>query len=288
MRDGVPPTLLLRRHKPSSGENERWGLAEKVVVITNVWSGPALATAILLSRRGFKVFGAVDEYLSTMEELPFTQIELKRGDAEAVRESVATLLGVSGHVDALVNISETYTIGALEELSEEQTNRHFADSFFDVLRLTYAVIPSMRARGVGRVVNIISPFGTSPAPFVGMYAASHAALESWSQSLNKELEGTGIRVTAVMRGLIRRVDNEIRLPERRLRRYDQGSAKTLAALASGSERWIGDEILAEVIERAITDRKPRTIYRTGLELRVLSNALRLAPRLVQFLFRSRS
>jgi NAD(P)-dependent dehydrogenase (short-subunit alcohol dehydrogenase family) len=44
-------------------------LAEKVVVVTNVWSGPGLATAILLSRRGFKVFGTVDEYIRTTEAL---------------------------------------------------------------------------------------------------------------------------------------------------------------------------------------------------------------------------
>jgi NAD(P)-dependent dehydrogenase (short-subunit alcohol dehydrogenase family) len=263
-------------------------LAEKVVVVTNVWSGPGLAAAILLSCRGFKVFGTVHEYVSTTEELPFTQIQLKRGDTVAVRDAIATLLGVAGCVDALVNISETYTSGALEELSEEQTNRHFADSFFDVLRLTYAVIPFMRARGMGRVVNIVSPFGTSPAPFVGMYAASHAALESWSQSLNREMEGTGVQVTAVMCGLIRRVDKEIRSPERPLRRYDQGSVKTFAALASGSDRWIGDEMLAEVIERAITDRHPKVIYRTGFELKVFSTALRLAPRLFAFLLKPRS
>jgi len=262
-------------------------LAEKVIVITNVWSGPGLATAILLSRRGFKVFAVVDEYVSTAEKLPFTQIQLKRGDTVAVRDTVATLLDAAGCVDALVNISETVTIGALEELSEEQTNRHFADSFFDVLRLTYAVIPFMRARGMGRVVNIVSPFGTSPAPFMGIYAASHAALESWSQSLNREMEGTGVQVTAVMRGLVRRVDKEIRLPEQPLRRYDQGSAETLAALSSGS-KWIGDEMLAEVIERAITDRSPRTIYRTGIELRVLSTALRFARRFLQFLYKPRS
>ena len=263
-------------------------MAEKVIVVTNVWSGPGLAAAILLSRCGFKVFGMVDDYVSTTEELPFTQIQLKRGDTKAVRDTVAALLDVAGYVDALVNISETYTIGALEELSDEQTNRHFADSFFDVLRLTYAIIPFMRARGMGRVINIVSPFGTSPAPYMGMYAASHAALESWSQSLNRELEGTGVQVTAVMRGLIRRVDNEIRLPERTLRRYDLGSATTLAAVASGTERWVGDEILAEAIERAITDRKPKTIYHTSFELSVFSTAHRVAPRLCRFLFKPRS
>jgi hypothetical protein len=73
-----------------------------------------------------------------------------------------------------------------------------------------------------------------------------------------------------------------------LRRYDQGSAKTFAALASGSDRWIGDEMLAEVIERAITDRNPRMIYRTGFELRVFSTALRLAPRLLAFFLKPRS
>jgi short-subunit dehydrogenase len=171
-------------------------LAEKIIVITNVWSGPGLATTILLSRKGFKVFGTVDEYVSKTEELPFTQLQLERGDTAAVRDAISTLLGDVGCIDALVNISETCTIGALEELSEEETNRHFADSFFDLLRLTYAVIPFMRARGIGRVVNLISPFGTSPAPFVGMYAASHAALQSWSQSLNQEMQGTGVQVTA--------------------------------------------------------------------------------------------
>jgi NAD(P)-dependent dehydrogenase (short-subunit alcohol dehydrogenase family) len=89
-------------------------LAEKVILVTNVWSGPGLATAILLSRRGFKVFGTVDEYVSTTEELPFTQIQLKRGDTVAVRDAVARLLDTAGCVDALVNISETVTIGALE------------------------------------------------------------------------------------------------------------------------------------------------------------------------------
>jgi NAD(P)-dependent dehydrogenase (short-subunit alcohol dehydrogenase family) len=168
-------------------------LVEKVIVVTNVWSGPGLATAIRLSRCGFKVFGTVDEYVSTTEELPFTQIQLKRDDTVAVRDSVATLLGVAGRVDALVNISETFTIGALEELSEEQTNRHFADSFFDVLRLTYAVIPFMRARGMGRVVNLISPFGISPAPFMGMYATSHAALESWSQTSTERWKVLGFK-----------------------------------------------------------------------------------------------
>ena len=58
-----------------------------------------------------------------------------RDGTVAVRGAVATLLDAAGCVDALVNISETVTIGALEELSEEQTNRHFADRFFDVLRL---------------------------------------------------------------------------------------------------------------------------------------------------------
>lgn len=263
-------------------------MAEKVIVVTNVWSGPGLAAAILLARRGFKVFGTVDEYASTTEKLPFTQIQLKRGDTVAVRDAIATLLGDVGCVDALVNVSESFTIGALEELSEEQAARHFTDSFFDVLRLTYAIIPFMRARGMGRVVNIVSPLGTSPAPFLAIYAASHAALESWSQSLNKEMEGTGVHVTAVMRGLIRRVDKDIRLPERPLRRYDQGSTEALVALASGSERWIGNEVLAEAIERAITDRKPRTIYRTGFELRVLSIALRRAPRFIKFLFKPNS
>jgi hypothetical protein len=77
----------------------------------------------------------------------------------------------------------------------------------------------------------------------------------------------------------------MRSPRRTLRRYNRGSAKALAALASGSERWIGDELLAEVIERAITDPFPKTVYRTGVELKAFSVALRLAPRLIASLFR---
>jgi len=69
-------------------------VAEKAIVVTNVWSGSGLAAAILLARRGFNVFGTIDEYVSTTEKLAFTQIQPKRGDTVAAKDAIATLLGV--------------------------------------------------------------------------------------------------------------------------------------------------------------------------------------------------
>src|SRR5579859_356870 len=87
--------------------------------------------------------------------------------------------------------------GAAEESSVAQDQRVFDVNFFGLVRMTKAVLPHMRARRRGRVINISSVLGLVPAPFMALYAATKHAIEGYSESLDHEVREYGVRVLLV-------------------------------------------------------------------------------------------
>ncbi len=100
-----------------------------------------------------------------------------------------------------MNNATISVVGGLEETSISLSCEVFETNFFGALRVTYAVLPHMRLRGVGRILNISSVLGILPGPFLGICAASQFALEGWSATLDHELRSTGIRVSTIRTGL---------------------------------------------------------------------------------------
>src|SRR5216684_1510660 len=150
---------------------------KKVVLITDALSSVGLATTILLFRSGHKVFGAVADR-STAPDTPYlSPVELDVRSDESVTHAIADVLREAGRIDALVNNATISVVGGLEETSIGQSREVFETNFFGTLRVTYAVLPHMRLRGAGRVLNISSVLGILPGPFLGIYAASQFALE---------------------------------------------------------------------------------------------------------------
>jgi NAD(P)-dependent dehydrogenase (short-subunit alcohol dehydrogenase family) len=124
-------------------------------------------------------------------------LALDVADSDAVRQAVGETERRFGGIDVLVNNAGHALGGAVEEVSEEQARAQFDVNFFGALWTTRAVLPGMRARGHGRIIQVSSYGGLVSYPTMGLYHSSKWALESMSQALSAEVAGQGILVTLV-------------------------------------------------------------------------------------------
>jgi NAD(P)-dependent dehydrogenase (short-subunit alcohol dehydrogenase family) len=124
-------------------------------------------------------------------------------DADRIRTAVAEVLDRHGRVDVLVNNAGRGAIGAAEETSDRELRDLMDLHFFGPAALTRAVLPGMRERGTGAIVQMSSMGGRFTFPGVGAYSATKFALEGWSEALAKEVDRFGIRVLIVEPGAFR-------------------------------------------------------------------------------------
>lgn len=119
---------------------------------------------------------------------------------EDCRAAVGAAVERFGGVDVLVNNAGYGLVGAIEEVSEEEAREMVDTGLLGALWLTQAVLPGMRARGSGRIVQISSTGGVGTMPTMGLYGVAKWGLEAFSEALSAEVEGLGIRVTIVEPG----------------------------------------------------------------------------------------
>ena len=120
-----------------------------------------------------------------------------------VRAGVDRILERWGHVDVLINNAGVIQVGPLEHMEHEDFENTMATHFWGPLHLMLELIPSMRRRGFGRIVNISSIGGRIAVPHLAPYSASKFALTGLSDAVRAELAPHGIRVTTVCPGLMR-------------------------------------------------------------------------------------
>ncbi len=120
-----------------------------------------------------------------------------------IDEAVAAATAHFGRIDVLVNNAGYSLIGALEETSEKEMRSVMETMFFGAVALTRAVLPGMRERRSGTIVQITSVGGLTTAPGFGVYCAAKHALEGISECLSLELQGLGVRVLIVEPGAFR-------------------------------------------------------------------------------------
>lgn len=124
-------------------------------------------------------------------------------DAAQIQSVVASTLETFGVIDVLVNNAGYGYVGAVEEGEEQAVRALFETNFFGALALTRAVLPHMRARRSGRIINNSSQAGLMANPGTGYYSASKYALEGLMEALAKEVEPFNIFVTSVQPGAFR-------------------------------------------------------------------------------------
>jgi len=180
----------------------------KVLFITGVSSGFGSALADTALQNGYRVVGTVrqESQMADFEARAPGQAKAVRMDvtrAEEVRAGVEAALAAFGQIDVLVNNAGYALLGAVEEVEDADIRRQFEANFFGALEVIRAVLPHLRERRQGHIVNISSVGGFVGGPGWGLYCASKYALEGLSDCLAMEVSPLGIHVTIVEPGAFR-------------------------------------------------------------------------------------
>jgi short-subunit dehydrogenase len=169
-------------------------------------------------------------------------------------------------------------VGGAEESSLEQAKSLFDVNLFGVIRLTKAVLPVMRRQRAGRIVNLSSVMGLIPAPFMALYAASKHAVEGYSESLDHEVRGSGIRVVLVEPAYTRTsFEGNVYQADQRLDAYQSARTNAEGVLRDGMKTADTPELVASAVVKASTAANPRPRYAAGRAARQISLLRRYVP-----------
>jgi NAD(P)-dependent dehydrogenase (short-subunit alcohol dehydrogenase family) len=173
-----------------------------VALVTGAYSGIGHATAKALRNAGFRVFGTSRRAAAERSDGAI-MLSCDVTDDASVAELVDEVLAEAGRIDVLVNNAGIGLLGGAEESSTAQAQALFDVNVFGVLRMTKAVLPTMRRQRKRRIINMSSIMGLIPAPYNALYASTKHAIEGYSESLDHELRTFGIRVALVEPGFTR-------------------------------------------------------------------------------------
>lgn len=180
-------------------------------------------------------------------------------DADACRDAVNHALAEFGAIDVLVNNAGYGLSGAVEELGEDEARAQMETNFFGALRLTRLVLPGMRARGRGHILQISSIAGFVGTPGLGLYNASKFALEGLSEALAQEVAPFGIHVTVIEPGPFRTdwAGPSLATPRHRIDAYEDSAYSTITRLHDVSGHQPGDpDKAAQVMIRVVEAKDP--------------------------------
>ena len=187
-------------------------LQRPVVLLTGASSGIGYDVAPLLVRYGYIVYGAARR-VEKIEELASEGVKalsLDVTDEASMEAAVQQIIDAEGRIDVLINNAGYGSYGAIEDVPIDEARRQFEVNLFGLARLTQLVLPHMRARGSGRILNISSMAGRITSPLGAWYHATKYALEAFSDALRMEVEEFGIDVVIIEPGGIKPPGDSLR------------------------------------------------------------------------------
>lgn len=177
------------------------------VLITGCSSGFGLLSALEFARRRDKVFATMRDTskagplqaAATKENLSIAVLRLDLLDPATIDAAIAQA-EQAGPIDVLVNNAGFEVRSSVEDASEDEIRSQFETNVIGTLRVMKRVLPSMRARGAGTIINLSSVAGIVGVPFAGYYGASKHALEAITEAMHYEVRPFGVRVALVEPG----------------------------------------------------------------------------------------
>ncbi|MBK5230415.1 MAG: SDR family NAD(P)-dependent oxidoreductase [Thermoleophilia bacterium] len=249
---------------------------KKTVLITGCSTGIGRATAERLAGRGWNVYATARrlDSIADLEASGCKLLELDVTSEDSMTAAVQRVEQAEGAVYGLVNNAGYSQSGAVETVDGEQMRRQFETNVFGLVRLCQLVLPAMRERREGRIVNISSMGGRMTFPGGGIYHATKYAVEAISDALRFEVAGFGVKVVLVEPGLITTnfadaavgsMDGVLAGDGTAASPYDKFNNTVAASttdIYTGPMRHLGagPEAVAKTIEHVLRRRGPRARY----------------------------
>lgn len=266
----------------TEGEHDMSGTQEQrtrpVALVTGASGGIGEASARALHAAGYRVFGTSRRAPATRSpEIEFLVCDVTSD--ESVQAAIGEVLARTGRIDLLVNNAGVGLVGGAEESSLAQAKSLFEVNFFGLIRMTKAVLPIMRRQRAGRIVNLSSVMGLIPAPFMALYAASKHAMEGYSESLDHEVRGSGIRVVLVEPAYTRTsFEGNVYQADQQLDLYHSARANAEGVMREGMKTADSPELIAAAVVKASSEANPACRYPAGRQARQVSLLRRFVPR----------
>jgi NAD(P)-dependent dehydrogenase (short-subunit alcohol dehydrogenase family) len=256
-----------------SPENRGIFAGMTTVLITGSSSGYGLETARHFHAQGWNVIATMrtpsPDLLPRSDRMRVLALDVTDPD------SIAAALAAAGPVDVLVNNAGIGVLGAFEATPFTTTREVFETNTFGVMAMTQAVLPQMRERGSGVIVNVTSSATLAPFPLVAVYTASKTAIEGFTSSLALELEDLGVRIKLIEPGY----GPTTRFTSNGLTRMDGLIPEPYAPFAERIMSGIGDRAgvtretdVAEAVWRAVHDTTGQLRFPAGADAVALAEA----------------
>lgn len=242
-----------------------------IILITGASSGIGKASAEALLAQGHTVYVAARR-VDAMQDLarlgahPLKMDITQEADIEQV---ASTIEARHGAVDVLINNAGFGMYGAVEDTTIADARYQFEVNLFGMARLTQRLLPAMRQKRAGTIINVSSMGGKIYTPLGAWYHATKHALEGWSDCLRLELSSFGIHVVIIEPGMIGTEFTDV-LMAPMLKRSGQGPYAALAqAVANAKVAMSPPSVIARVMVQAVAARRPKTRYVAGKMARPL-------------------
>jgi NAD(P)-dependent dehydrogenase (short-subunit alcohol dehydrogenase family) len=243
----------------------------QVVLVTGASSGIGKAIAERLLADGLTVIVAARSYdkMADLEAKGAYRLRLDVADEGSIQAAVSDVQNTYGAVDVLVNNAGFGCYGAVEDIPLEDARYQFEVNLFGLARLTQLLLPGMRDKGAGKIINMSSMGGKMYTPLGAWYHASKHALEGWSDCLRLELSPFGIDVVIIEPGIIKTEFDDV-MAGPLLKRSGAGAYSNMAhaltqtmaeTYATGNAS--PPSVMAKVVSRVVQARRPKTRYVAG-------------------------
>lgn len=247
----------------------------QVVLITGGSSGIGKSVGEFLHVKGFVVFGT-SRNPDKIHNSVFPLVAMDVRDSASIKRGVEEVLKQTGRIDILINNAGVGITGALEEIPTEEILNNFSTNLFGPIEVMKAVLPSMRDRNKGLIINVTSIAGYMGLPFRSVYSASKGALEIITEALRMEVKPFGIQITNVAPGdfATNIASGRYHAPLLENSPYKEVYGTTLDMMDQHVDSGSNPQQMAEAIYGIILNPKPKIHYKVGAFMQKFSIVLK--------------
>lgn len=267
----------------------------KIILVTGASSGLGLATATNLYEKGYTVYAGARSFKtgsterSQLNQGVLHKVYLDVTDEQSIENLTNDIIRTEGRIDVLVNCAAILILGSVEEIAMEEFHKVLDTNLYGTMRMCRNILPFMRERKKGLIINFSSGAGLVGLPFQSAYSSSKFAIEGFSETLRWEVKNFGIDVVVVEPG-----DSKSGSKNYRLHSVNSNLEKSpyLANFKSVTEKFTSDEakgaeptMVANKVHKIITKSKPHIRYNVFRSVEKLLGVKMILPsKVVEMIF----